>query len=645
MKNENLHKAKAAKNDEFYTRLEDIEKELKHYTEHFKGKVVYCNCDDANRSNFFKYFSTNFQKLGLKKLITSGLNENGTGVVAIQKGDDIDIYDGNGEFRSEECIEFLKEADIVVTNPPFSCYSDDTEVLTDEGWKFFKDVQGNEKIFSLNPFTKETSYTNIIRKYEKKVDEELYYFKKRGIDLMVTGNHRMLVNQASDKILTADKIKGEYHTLPVRGFNYKNTTDITTFTLPKTKQLEKYSRKEIEVEEKTIGLNEWLEFFGFWIADGYTRNHINVNGNRDYTIGIKQNLNNSEYVERLFSQIGFPCKIYRDKNKANFCVYSKQLWEYLVQFGDSTTKYIPRWILNLPKENLQYFFNGYLNGDSNGDDALFRIGSVSKQLCSDLAEIILKVDGRIVNFIPKKSKGNRYYQASYSKQNLSRENIKYPKAERIKYDRNVYCLELEENHIMLVRRNGTAVWCGNCFRQYVAQLMQYGKKFLIIGSMNAITYKEIFPYIKNNELWLGIHSNKTMDFGMPNTYEKWDRIENGIKIGKVPAVAWFTNLEHKKQNEELILYKSYSPTEYPKYDNYDAIEVSKVAEIPMDYEGVMGVPISFLDKYCPNQFRILGITENADYLKEIYIKGFAKYDRPYINGKRMYSRLLIQKII
>ena len=315
--NGNLNKAKAAKNDEFYTRLEDIEKELKHYTEHFKGKVVYCNCDDANRSNFFKYFSTNFQKLGLKKLITSGLKiddtENGTdrtdgtdgtGIVAIQTGADIDIFDGNGDFRSEECIEFLKEADIVVTNPPFSC-----------------------------------------------------------------------------------------------------------------------------------------------------------------------------------------------------------------------------------------------------------------------------------------------------------------------------------------------------FRQYVAQLMQYGKKFLIIGNMNAITYKEIFPYIKNNELWLGIHSNKTMDFGMPNTYEKWDRIENDIKIGKVPAVAWFTNLEHSKRNEELILYKHYNPTEYPKYENYFAIEVSKVAEIPMDYEGVMGVPISFLNKYCPNQFRILGITENADYLKEIYIKGFAKYDRPYINGKRMYSRILIQKII
>ena len=251
MHNGNLTKAKAAKNDEFYTRLEDIEKELKQYTEHFKGKVVYCNCDDANRSNFFKYFSTNFQKLGLKKLITSGLKEDGTGVVAIQKGDDIDIYDGNGDFRSEECIEFLKEADIVVTNPPFSC-----------------------------------------------------------------------------------------------------------------------------------------------------------------------------------------------------------------------------------------------------------------------------------------------------------------------------------------------------FRQYVAQLMQYGKKFLIIGNGNAVTYKEIFPYIKDNKMWIGASKGmggKAMEFVVDEkfydaTKGTVNKIENGKCYVGVMMCCWFTNLEHSKRNEELILYKHYNPTEYPKYDNTDAIEVSKVAEIPMDYE-------------------------------------------------------------
>ena len=128
---------------------------------------------------------------------------------------------------------------------------------------------------------------------------------------------------------------------------------------------------------------------------------------------------------------------------------------------------------------------------------------------------------------------------------------------------------------------------------------------------------------------------------MPISYEG-DVVVGNRKIGKVPAISWFTNLSHKKHNEPLDLYRKYDATAYPKYDNYDAIEVSKVSEIPMDYEGVMGVPITFLDKYCPSQFEVIGITENADYLKSLYINGCQKYDRPYINGKRIYSRLLIK---
>ena len=132
--NKNLSNAKTAKVDEFYTQLSDIEKELSHYKDFFKGKVVYCNCDDARESNFFKYFSKNFEFLGLKKLITTGYKAEGKGVVLVYEGDkngnhkveDSEIVvrqlEGNGDFRSEECIEFLKEADVVVTNPPFSLF-------------------------------------------------------------------------------------------------------------------------------------------------------------------------------------------------------------------------------------------------------------------------------------------------------------------------------------------------------------------------------------------------------------------------------------------------------------------------------------------------------------------------------------------
>jgi hypothetical protein len=316
MKNSNLHKAKAAKNDEFYTRLTDIEKELAHYKEFFRGKVVYCNCDDARESNFFKYFSINFDHLGLKKLITTGYSENGHGMLYVYEGDkngnkrvdDEEVVTtelkGNGDFQSEECVEFLKQADVVVTNPPFSL-----------------------------------------------------------------------------------------------------------------------------------------------------------------------------------------------------------------------------------------------------------------------------------------------------------------------------------------------------FRDYVKQLMEYNKKFLILGNNNAITYKEIFPYIKNNELWLGFSANKTMKFQLSDSYEKFDEMDkNGKKYGKVPAITWFTNIPHNKRNKPLDLYRKYNPTDYPKYDNYDAIEVSKVAEIPEDYNGVMGVPITFLDKYCPTQFEIVGATESegSGFSNGVFNGGDTK--QALVKSQRVYKRLFIKRV-
>lgn len=306
-KNSNLHSAKVAKNDEFYTRLTDIEKECFNYKEQFKDKVIYCNCDDARDSKFFKYFSMNFEFFGLKKLITTGYKADGHGVALIYEGDkngnkivddeEIEVIEleGNGDFRSEECIEFLKEADIVVTNPPFSL-----------------------------------------------------------------------------------------------------------------------------------------------------------------------------------------------------------------------------------------------------------------------------------------------------------------------------------------------------FREYVAQLMEYGKKFIIVGSKNAVTYKEIFPYIKNNEMWVGVKEmSGSMWFPTPsNGGTKYDKIVDGVLMTPI-ACCWFTNLPHKKRNLPLDLYKKYNEKDFPKYDNYDAIEVAKVCDIPMDYNGVMGVPITFLDKYCPEQFEILGQMANTKI--DDYNFGY-----PFINGERKYARILIR---
>ena len=321
-KNSNLHNAKTAKNDEFYTQLTDIEKELKHYKKHFEGKVVYCNCDDVRWSNFFKYFSMNFEHLGLKKLICTAYNENGQGIVYEYNGDlngnrivddeeiEVKYLEGNGDFRSAECIEILKQADIVVTNPPFSL-----------------------------------------------------------------------------------------------------------------------------------------------------------------------------------------------------------------------------------------------------------------------------------------------------------------------------------------------------FREYVAQLMEYGKKFLIIGNLNAVTYKEIFPLIKENKVWMGatcFNGGATHFIAPSELYDaekmsnpKNAYFENGKFMWRVNGVRWFTNINHTKRNTPLDLYKKYSADEYPKYDNYDAIEVSKFADTPMDYDGVMGVPISMVDKYCPTQFEIVGIMSGAK--GETFTNGNDGRAKFYVNGKGVYARILIRR--
>ena len=325
MSNTNLKTAKKNKNDEFYTLMEDIEKEMRYYKDFFKGKVVYCNCDDARESNFFKYFSLNFEFLGLKKLITTGYKADGKGVVLVYEGDKngnrrvdneeiiVNELNGDGDFRSEECIEYLKQADVVVTNPPFSL-----------------------------------------------------------------------------------------------------------------------------------------------------------------------------------------------------------------------------------------------------------------------------------------------------------------------------------------------------FRQYVKQLMDYGKKFIIIGNQNAIICKEIFPYIKNNQLWLGMSMNGSNRwFVAPDSYEVKENAagykldEKGRKMFFVNGVTWFTNIENKRRNEKLDLYKRYSFEDYPKYENFDAIYVNRVDEIPIDYDGVMGVPITFLYKYNPKQFEILDLINRYMIFDYFGVNEEVRKKHSHcanVNGKSTYARILIKKI-
>lgn len=181
------------------------------------------------------------------------------------------------------------------------------------------------------------------------------------------------------------------------------------------------------------------------------------------------------------------------------------------------------------------------------------------------------------------------------------------------------------------------------FREYVAQLVEYNKKFIIIGRETAITYKEIFTLLRDGIVWLG-YNNGDMEFLVPDYYEPREtryREENGQKYRSLGNIIWLTNIDIPKRHDDIIVYKSYSPEEYQKYDNYDAININKIADIPADYDGVMGVPITLFHKHNPEQFEIIGLLAGN-------IKGLAGIpsksgkDGPYINGKLKFGRILVR---
>ena len=175
------------------------------------------------------------------------------------------------------------------------------------------------------------------------------------------------------------------------------------------------------------------------------------------------------------------------------------------------------------------------------------------------------------------------------------------------------------------------------FREYLSLLDKHNKQFIIIGNTNALTYKETFKMFKEDKIRTGYTNfNVGMFFEVPDSWDKYHHIENGKKLARVSTSCWFTNLPVKKHTENLVLYKHYTPEEYPHYDNYDAINVNTYTDIPCDYDGAIGVPITFLDKYNPEQFEIIGAMTTTKV--DEYNHGY-----PYVNGTKIYARILIRK--
>ena len=220
--------------------------------------------------------------------------------------------------------------------------------------------------------------------------------------------------------------------------------------------------------------------------------------------------------------------------------------------------------------------------------------------------------------------------------------------------RSEECINLLKNSDVVVTNPPFSL-----FREYIDQLVKFNKKFLIIGNVNAITYKEVFKLFQENKIWMGASiKSGDREFGVPNDYPlnaAGSRVdENGNKFIRVKGVRWFTNIDFKERYEDIVLYKKYSQEEYPKYDNYDAINIDKTKDIPKDYKGVMGVPITFIDKYNPDQFEILGITDRSNS-SGLRTKKYTAEDSPKYNDlnarsvlktvkgyKTVYARLLIR---
>lgn len=183
------------------------------------------------------------------------------------------------------------------------------------------------------------------------------------------------------------------------------------------------------------------------------------------------------------------------------------------------------------------------------------------------------------------------------------------------------------------------------FREFVKTLFEYNKQFLIIGNQNAITYKEIFPLIKDNKMWLGKPFKGNVGFFKSLYEDVATASQHKEGLIRVSGVMWYTNLDYARRHEPMILYKKYNPDEYPKYDNYDAINISKTAEIPLDYDGVMGIPITGMLKYTPEQFEIIGCTESeGNGLSNGLWNSKAGVKQATINGKRIYKRIFIKKV-
>lgn len=380
----------------------------------------------------------------------------------------------------------------IVTNPPYKCYDADTQCYTKRGWLSYDEINKDDLVMSVNPYTRELEWVNIKEIIVREIGdgENMFHFKKSHMDIMVTSGHRMFCfNKDNDQLVTndGDLVKSEdifaKYYIPRTGYKW-NGNSVKYFTLPAIDGM-RYAQPFYK-EAINIPINDWLDFFGLWLADGYCRHTLNSQGNFRKTVGIKQLSSNGNRIRQCLDRLPF---VYKEKidnyNRNNSCINfeinNEQLWSYLLQFGKSHQKFIPQWVKDLHYEQLSVFLNAYLDGDgSRQKDGSIMYRTISLQLITDVQEILLKL-GYLshvtsVSYTTQHGVETKLYQIRVSANSSLHNRMFFPANKgckcKVKYSGKVWCLQLEKNGVFLLRRNGKEFFCGNCATEFVLHSLE-----------------------------------------------------------------------------------------------------------------------------------------------------------------------------
>ena len=367
----------------------------------------------------------------------------------------------------------LPKAQLILTDIPY-CYDIETECFTRNGWKRYDEITMDDEVLSVNHETQEIEYSGIDKIIVRNCDEPMIRFKTQDLDLFVSSKHRCYtVEKFIPKLKYGRRIRNRKRInvenirlaenitasslIPRNGYKWIGGDIVEYVEIPSVKIKHNGKTQKYHMTESVkVDTTTWLRFFGLWLADGCT-----TKCGSGYCVSIKQHNKNRDKVIEILDALPFDYSEHQNigRNTTNYDIYSKQLYSYLSQFGKSKDKFIPRWILDLPKDYLIIFWDAYTFGDSHQNGQGIKISSVSENLIIGLQEIALKL-GTICQIRKQEIKTGTLYCFQYNEKSR---NIKYGKKKIVdEYNDLMWCLTLKKNSVFLIRRNGLICFSGNC---------------------------------------------------------------------------------------------------------------------------------------------------------------------------------------